>query len=73
VNIITLKRLKKEAILPMSKGSCWKGGGTVRVNNKEQSPTKLAAIFAQSRRTRIREIKRGKTTQRRSSDWVDVE
>jgi IS30 family transposase len=48
----------------------WNGKGKAK---KERSPTKLAAILGKSRRTIIREINRGKTTQRRSSDWEDVE
>jgi IS30 family transposase len=48
----------------------WNGKGKAK---KERNPAKLAAILGKSRRTIIREIKLGKTTQRRSSDWEYVE
>jgi IS30 family transposase len=48
----------------------WNGKGG---KTKERSLTKLAVILGKSRRTMIREIQRGMTAQRRSSDWKDIE
>jgi IS30 family transposase len=48
----------------------WNGKGG---QTKERSPTKPAAILGKSRRTVIREIRRGMTARRRSSDWKDIE
>jgi exopolysaccharide biosynthesis protein len=63
-----LKSSKKGTLYSRAKGHAgwlWNGKGE---NKKEKSPAKLAAISGKSRRTIIREMNRGKTTQRRSPD-----